>query len=262
VELYDLQPGELPDLFGGDELVVLGRYRGTGGGEAAITVRGRRNGREERFTTALPRAGASGTDYIAQLWAARKAAALARSLRLNGQSREVMDELRQLALRYGILTEYTAYLVQEPNLVANRLDRDRAIPAPASPMEQSGAAAVGRAQREERAAKAMSLDAVAQSQAYAPASVASRRAGGRMFVLRDSIWTDLRHGEAARVVTVQPYSDAYFALLRALPELVQPASLEPSVLVAGARVSIKIGAGGLGQWSAGELEEIVRKFRA
>lgn len=263
VELYDVQPGELPDLFGGDELVVFGRYRGTGGGEASITVRGRRNGREERFTTALPARGASGTEYIAQLWASRKAAALSRALRLNGQSREVMDELRQLALRYGILTEYTAYLVQEPNVVAFNRDRrdDRATPLPAAPMEQSGAAAVGRAQREERAAKAASLDAVSASQAYAPASVASRRAGGRMFVLRDSVWTDLRHMESASVVTVAPYSDAYFALLRALPELVQPAALEPAVLVAGRGVSIKIGAGGRAGWNAGDLDEIVRKFR-
>src|SRR2546421_6067205 len=29
-ELYDVQPGSLPDLFAGDELVVFGRYRGAG----------------------------------------------------------------------------------------------------------------------------------------------------------------------------------------------------------------------------------------
>jgi hypothetical protein len=63
------------------------------------------------------------------------------------------------------------------------------------------------------------------------------------------------------MVTVVPYSDAYFALLRALPELVKAAALEPEVVVAGARISIKIGAGGESSWRAGELEEIVRKFR-
>jgi hypothetical protein len=89
----------------------------------------------------------------------------------------------------------------------------------------------------------------------------SRQIGGRLFVLRDSIWTDLRHAESARVVTVTPYSDAYFALLRALPELVKPAALEPGVLVAGGRISIKIGGGGETTWRAGELERIVREFR-
>ena len=62
-------------------------------------------------------------------------------------------------------------------------------------------------------------------------------------------------------VAVAPYSDAYFALLRALPELVQPAALEPAVLVAGARVSIKIQEGGKTAWDTGELEGIVRGFR-
>ena len=37
VELYDLQPGNLPDLFAGDEMVVLGRYRGAGSREPSVT---------------------------------------------------------------------------------------------------------------------------------------------------------------------------------------------------------------------------------
>src|SRR5436190_764744 len=43
VELYDVQPGNLPDLFAGDEMVVLGRYRGVGRGEWSVTVHGRRD---------------------------------------------------------------------------------------------------------------------------------------------------------------------------------------------------------------------------
>src|SRR5207302_7487343 len=82
VELYDLQPHTLPDLFGGDELVVFGRYRGAGSpkgvpdgpGERSVTVTGRRIEREGRVTTGA-RFGSEqpGTDYIQQLWAARKA---------------------------------------------------------------------------------------------------------------------------------------------------------------------------------------------
>ncbi|HEY6210397.1 MAG TPA: hypothetical protein VIW28_15155, partial [Gemmatimonadales bacterium] len=64
-----------------------------------------------------------------------------------------------------------------------------------------------------------------------------------------------------QVVTVAPFSDAYFALLRALPELLKPATLEPAVLVAGRRVSIKIGAGGRESWAGDELERLVREFR-
>lgn len=264
VEVYDLQPGTLPDLFGGDEVVILGRYRGTRSGEQAVTVRGRRNGREETFTTAIAAGGAGGTEYVSQLWASRKAAALARELRLNGGNREVMEELRQLALRFGILTEYTAYLVQEPNVVAmDRRDFERRAPTAPAPMAQSGAGAVNQARREASAASAKSAQEaqVAFDEIARNSALPSQQVGGRMFVRRGTLWTDLRHSDKARVVTIAPYSDAYFALLRALPELVKAAALEPSVVVAGAQVSIKIEAGGQQDWRGGELEEIVRKFR-
>src|SRR5690348_7449511 len=84
VDLYDLQPGSLPDLFAGDELVVFGRYRGAGSGEWSVTVTGRRNGHEERFATPARFGEGSSNEYIQQLWAGRKAGALSRDIRLHG----------------------------------------------------------------------------------------------------------------------------------------------------------------------------------
>jgi Ca-activated chloride channel family protein len=73
VELYDLQPGTLPDLFAGDEMVVFGRFRGVGRGAWAVAVHGRRNGVEERFRSGTAGAGdETANDYIPRLWAARK----------------------------------------------------------------------------------------------------------------------------------------------------------------------------------------------
>src|SRR6059036_176423 len=87
---------------------------------------------------------ASGNDYIPQLWAARKAGALSRELRLHGPNSEIVSELKRLALRYGILTEYTSYLVQEPNQV---VVRPMLLQAPA-PQDQAGAEAVRRSRAE------------------------------------------------------------------------------------------------------------------
>ena len=89
----------------------------------------------------------------------------------------------------------------------------------------------------------------------------TQRIGGRLFIMRDSTWTDLGHGDSLRVVSVAPYSEAYFALLKALPDLREAAALEPAVLVAGRRASIKIGEGGKTRWNPGELERLVRDFR-
>ncbi len=275
VELYDLQPGSLPDLFAGDELVVFGRYRGARNTEQSVTVRGRRNGRQEEFTTTFADRDTDDARYIEQLWAARKAGVLSREIRLRGQTRELMDALKQLALRYGILTEYTSYLVQEPTVAMRDAAEDRLMRAPAAaPAEQVGANAVGRASQERSMRDAVRLEEVVVQVDGAPVSKTSgfdgprarsginptQRVGGRLFIMRDSTWTDLSHGDSLRVVSIAPYSEAYFALLKALPDLREVASLE-HVLVAGRRASIKIEMGGKTQWNPGELERLVREFR-
>jgi Ca-activated chloride channel family protein len=269
IEFYDLQPERLPDLFAGDELVVFGRYRGDGSGERSVTVTGRRNGREERFsTTARFDGAASGNDYIPLLWAARKVGALSRELRLHGPNSEIVSELKRLALRYGILTEYTSYLVQEPIQMVRRPMFGGAPAAAPAPQDQAGAAAVQRSRVEKALAGSLQLDAVVVTagpeQRRADGHGGAQRTqqvGGRVFAWRDSTWTDIAHGDSLRVVQVAAFSDAYFALLRAIPELVKPAMLEPAVLVAGRRVSIKIEEGGKRSWADGELERLVQEFR-
>ncbi len=221
-------------------------------------------GREERFRTAARFGGEqAAADYVQQLWAARKAGALSSDIRLHGPNPETVSELKRLALRYGILTEYTSYLVQEPSVVA----RPMPLQAPA-PQDQAGAEAVQRSRREKALTGSLLRSEVvvtgraadSLSRGGAATENKTRQAAGRVFVWRDSTWTDIAHGDSLRVVNVAAFSDAYFALLRALPELMQAATLEPAVLVAGRRVSIKIGASGKTTWTDGELERLVREF--
>ncbi|HTR21571.1 MAG TPA: VIT domain-containing protein [Gemmatimonadales bacterium] len=260
VELYDVQPGTLPDVFAGDEVIVLGRYRFSGGPaeDRTVSARGDRGGRTEQFRTALVDREAPDAGYIEQLWAARKAGALAREIRLHGERPELVQELRDLALRYGILTEYTAYLVQEPTAVAAQ---SRAVPR-----DEVSAKAVNQAQAEGDLARRTVAAAPTASYLEARIDAASagssaRRLGGRLFELRDSVWSDVRRDAGQPVIKVAAFSDAYFALLRALPELLGPARLSPAVRVAGSRVTIEIGSPGKADWAPGELEQVVRDFR-
>jgi len=252
-EVYDLQPATLPDLFANDEIVIFGRYRDAGREPWSLVVNGRRNGHEERFAAAGPAGEQPANDYIRQLWAARKAGALAREIRLHGQTPELLSALKDLALRYGILSEYTAYLVQEPGMTASRPMPREDRPAPA---RQFGAPSVAQSRRE-----AMAASASVAADAVEPVRD-TRQVGDRLFVWRDSTWTDLRHERSRPVVTVEAFSDAYFELLRALPELGLAAVLEPAVLVAGRRVSVKIGMEGKTAWNEGELDALVRDFRS
>jgi Ca-activated chloride channel family protein len=272
VEVYDVQPGNLPDLFAGDEMVVFGRYRKSGPGDWSVTVRGRRNGRAEEFTTSVTERESGDARHIEQLWAARKVGAISREIRLRGQSPELLNQLKQIALRYGILTEYTSYLVQEPNVVARREMEMRVMQAPAAaPRDQAGAGAVSRSAEEAKLGSAANLSAVTVT-AASPAELddvrraraginPTQRVGGRLFIMRDSAWTDVSHGDSLQLVTVAPYSAAYFALLRALPDLAAVAALEPAVVVAGRHASVKIGTGGITDWQPGQLERLVRQFR-
>lgn len=271
VELYDVQPQALPDLFAGDELVAFGRYHARNTSGWSLTVRGRRGSQDEQFRSATV-GEASTNAYIPRLWASRKAGALSREIRLHGSTPETLAALKDLALRYGILTEYTSYLVQEPNVAMVRRDMpivvDGVITGAAvslAPGTQNGAVAVRQSQAEASLA-AKSVDREEQDELQDRLRARSginptRRVGGRLYILRDSVWTDLAARETQRTVTVAPFSDAYFALLRSLPELVPAVSLTPGVLVAGRQVNVKIAAGGTESWRTGELDRLVTDFR-
>ena len=91
---------------------------------------------------------------------------------------------------------------------------------------------------------------------------ATRRAGSRMFAERDGVWTDVAHTEKLRIVSVAPFSPAYFAVTRALPELTASLKVADQVLIAGRQASIRIVAGGVESLSAAELQRLVREFRS
>jgi Ca-activated chloride channel family protein len=262
VRLHDASPATLPDLFYGEELVLLGRYTGSGGGP--VVIEGERNGRRERFSADARFPGSEqGNEFVPHLWAARRIGDLTRQIRLEGASTDLLAEVRNLGLRYGILTEYTSYLVQEPGAVAAG-GMPRAVASPA-PEAQSGRAAFEAASRSADLSAAGNLAAARATEArLSPAGDAAggvRRAGGRIFILRDGVWTDAGHRDSLHVTTVAPYSEAWFALVRALPELVPCLRLGDAVLVAGREASVRVAAGGRTTWRAGELTELVSRFR-
>lgn len=255
VELTEIYPGELPDLFAGQELVVFGRYGGEGEGE--LRVGGRRGGRAETFTTRAGFPGAStANDYIPRLWASRKIGELTRQARLNGADPELVESIRRTALRYGLLSEYTSHLVQEPEVMARAF-------------QQVGFAAVmasehARARRQVAsapdlaAAEANAADAVIAGAGEAGARIVS----GRTFRLEDGVWMEEGRGPGELDdVAIVVYSTAYFDLLAALPELRRIAAVLEPVVVAGEDVRVRIGAEGASELSEREIQRLVLRFR-
>ena len=272
---FDLTyPASLPDLFYGEELVILGRYHGTGNGE--VIIEGERAGRRERFTATatFPRREQK-NDFLPKLWASRRIGELTRTIRLEGATPERIAEVRELGLRYGILTEYTSYLVQEPGspVLGQRNDVLRVQPGLAAPAATSatGKAAFRSAQASAEMSAAGSVaasDQAAERRFQEMKSAAKdedaakiRRIGGRVFILRDSVWTDAGQRDTLDVITIAPYSTAWFALARALPEVRPFLGGDEAILIAGKRASVRVAADGRTTWAPGKLDAFVKAYR-
>lgn len=277
VQLREILPERLPDLFAGEELVIFGRYGiSDEPARGVLEIAGARSGRTERFRLDAQFPSHRTADaYIARLWASRKLGEIDRRIRLEGASAELVEEARQLALRHGLLSRYSAYLVQEPvttSAVGSAPPWRDAIgggmpPATPAPVaEEAAASGVAAVRAADFAAKQRAVvterELVELSAAATAAAVpGSRELAGRLFRLTEGVWVDEADSEEKRRLRVEPYSDLYFQLLEGLPEL-RPIWRElERCIVAGANVSIETAAGGRSSMTPAELSELVRNFR-
>jgi Ca-activated chloride channel family protein len=124
----ELIPGRIPDVFDGDQIVVLGQY--VGDEPLEFTLRGNHRGARRVFQFRLPVDHATTRNgFVPRLWASRKIGLLVDAIREQGgipgvvsreakasptpANRELVDEIVRLSTEFGILTEYTAFLANE-----------------------------------------------------------------------------------------------------------------------------------------------------
>ncbi len=112
VKVTEMYPKELPDLFRGSQIVLVGSY--TGQGDSVIRLKGKvGKQREELVYEGTFPARTVDRSFIAPLHAHRKIGYLLDQVRLHGENSELRDEVVRLSLAYGIETPYTSYLVLE-----------------------------------------------------------------------------------------------------------------------------------------------------
>jgi len=114
VEVDQVYPRPVPDLFHGGELALYGRFRA--GGKGTVVVTGKANGKPARFEfpVDLP-AESSRNAFLPRLWAAQKIGHELDLIRLSGRPAdpEVVASIVKLAKKHGIVTPYTSFLVTE-----------------------------------------------------------------------------------------------------------------------------------------------------
>lgn len=332
-DVYDVYPKVLPDLFKGTQLVITGRFRGEGG--RTVRLAGYTNGTEEKFQMGTGFGEAEGRNaFLPRIWAARKIGYLVDQLRLSSNpegKQEVIDSIVRLSKEYGIITEYTSFLVDEreqqqlglrpgqrpgdifsydaDNSVIIRQEVARratqygisgqgvtnqslraksyAQAGQTAPRYQSalgagggfggggmggfgrgagglpGAAGPGGYSGSSRQInRRLAGVSVRQEQAPAEAAAATvQDVGDKTFYRRnDNVWEDNAYDPKKQsLVKIKAFSDAHFALLKALPKLATYSSVGDDVIVSLGRTAVEIGKEGKEKLTDAELKEITSK---
>jgi Ca-activated chloride channel homolog len=256
VTVSDVYPYPLPDLFAGTQMIVAGRYRPQlgifgSGGATTITLKGAVNGGQQSFKYSDVSFRSSGGDeFIPRLWATRKIGYLLNEIRLRGESKEIVNEIVTLAVRYGIVTPYTSFLVDERQDVLTQTGRNLAAQEAAkglapSAMPTSGAQAVQQSVDQNMLRGAMSAPTAAPMATQAPKAGAPapsvfgavpvapvQAIGNRTFLLRNEVWMDtLFDPSKMTTVKIEFGSEAYFALVANNPELGKYLALGSRIIV-------------------------------
>jgi Ca-activated chloride channel family protein len=109
-----LYPSGAFDLFAGEQVVLVGRYRKAGA--AKVVIRGTVGDEPHQFDFAAQLADKSGDHtfaFVEKLWAMRRIGEIIDQLDLNGANEELTKELVALSTKHGILTQYTSFLADE-----------------------------------------------------------------------------------------------------------------------------------------------------
>ncbi|MDR2644218.1 MAG: VWA domain-containing protein [Planctomycetaceae bacterium] len=102
------------DLFVGEQLVIVGRY--SQAGNVTINVDGKVGDKTKTFSfdgNFIDKSNDQSLAFISRLWAIRRIGEILDQIDLNGQNKELVDELVSLSTTYGILTPYTSFLADE-----------------------------------------------------------------------------------------------------------------------------------------------------
>ncbi|MCG3138742.1 MAG: hypothetical protein HJJLKODD_02610 [Phycisphaerae bacterium] len=219
-------PRQLPDLFRGQQLVVVGRYHQSGmmtvklSGQVGTT-------RHEYLQTVQmdDRQALTASSFVEKLWAERRVGYLLNEIDLHGQNKELVDEIVRLSTRYGILTPYTSFLADEGIELADAEENGLRLRSELENLgTTSGDAGVG-----QRASKNGYM------QKSAPASAGRQIAvdylgkerelstvyniGTRTYFFKSNRWIDstVTPEQEKQAVKLVQFSDEYFEVIRQLP---------------------------------------------
>jgi Ca-activated chloride channel family protein len=248
LEVTDVFPRKISDVYRGEQVIVFGRYNGHG----LITVKLTGSLKGERVTIEYPLefpeySRNDRNAFVPRLWAGKKVNYLLSEIRKSNMgNEELVDEVTSLAKQYGIVTPYTGFLMADDIVAKDMLQLSQSFrrrfgrlegaqATPAFGGAGFGVPASEEAKKEKvqlsskladlkrdagRSGAAESLDEAAdfEYQKYGGKSSALavlRHIGARTFYKSGPIWYDSRFDPSKHKTTrtVKIGSDAYLKLL-------------------------------------------------
>lgn len=238
-------PQRIPDLFAGSQLILLGRYRE--GGPAKITLKGMVNQEERSYTYEdLSFRKEGGDDFIPRLWATRAVGYYLTQIRLYGEKQEWIDSIVSLSTRYGIITPYTSFLVQEKDIFSDK-GREEVISdfkeemAAAAAEPAFGEAAVEKVVYQKSLSAAPVGAAVPVNMSVSTGidgtskmvrvSEVLKNVGSKTFLLKNDTWIDTTFDRSMKTKKVAFLGEEYFDLISQVPVLGSYFALGERVIV-------------------------------
>lgn len=244
VETEFMYPRKLTDLFRGMQMVLIGRYTNSNDLQnSTIVLRGMTGERSRSFTFSdldFPLRSEENT-FLPRLWASRRVGWLIEQIRLNGETKELKDEVVDLGTRFGIVTPYTSYLATDGTLANAPRDSNQFSAlqraAPAKMRAESGAGAVRQSVQQNTMQANVSVTADGAANEEDRILIANTNTnqflGSKNFFNQGNVWTDSEYNSDNKMpeVRLRFASDEYFAVLSKEKELAQYFSLGEEVVV-------------------------------
>ncbi len=119
VKIADLTPVEIGSLYRGQQLVLMGHYWGDG--PAKVALQGRVSGEEKRYRTEFDfPASSSENPEIERLWAYASIEGMMQEINNFGEDADIQQSVTDMALEYGLVTDYTSMLVVRDEVFQSR----------------------------------------------------------------------------------------------------------------------------------------------
>jgi len=230
IEVKDTYPRVMSDLFKGSQLVLVGRYRGEG--PVTATLSGRVGLEERRFTLRNQKLiKEESFNFLPRLWATRRIGYLLEEIRLNGEKEELVEEVKKLGLKYGIVTPYTSFLVTEKE----RHLLDLAAPEAANAISAHKVTGVGaiKVAKASQRLKAEDLASRVDSQII-------RYKEDKTFYFKNGEWVDSDYKEGSPIKEIQFNSEEYFRLILEKPGIAKYLSVASNIIITYEGINFKI----------------------